>query len=112
MKSAILSLLLCSVAPAQVALTLQNAASDAVGPVAPDSAVSAFALGLTTQTTFATTLPLPTTLGGVSVQVTDSLNTARPALLIFVSPSQINFIVPTGVATGMATVREIGRAHV
>ena len=44
--------------------------------------------------------PLPTTLGGVRVLVND-----RPAPIYFVSYNQINFQMPTDVATGDATVR-------
>jgi hypothetical protein len=104
MRSAILSLILCAAASAQTVLTIENSASAAVGPIAPESAVSAFGSGLSTGTAFAPGLPLPTTLGGVTVQVTDSTNRAIAAGLIFVSPSQINFIVPSGVAPGVAKV--------
>jgi hypothetical protein len=104
MKNAILSLLLCTAASAQTVLTIENAASATAGPLAPDSAVSAFGSGLSTQTAFANGLPLPPTLAGVSVQVTDSANHTSTAGLIFVSPTQINFIMPAGTATGMAKV--------
>jgi len=36
--------------------------------------------------------------------VTDSLGTARPALLYYVSPAQIDWVVPDGTAIGAATV--------
>jgi len=52
----------------------------------------------------ATTLPLPTSLDGNSVTVTDSAGVARPAPLYFVSPGQINFEIPAGTAAGTATV--------
>ncbi len=48
----------------------------------------------------ATTLPLPTTLGGASVYVND-----QPAPLYYVSANQINFQVPYEAAPGVATVR-------
>jgi hypothetical protein len=102
MKSALLSLLLCTAAPAQIVLTIENAARAAPGPVAPNSAVSAFAADLTTDTSFAQGLPLPTNLAGVSVQISDSASNTTDAPLIFVSPEQINFVVPTGVAPGLA----------
>jgi uncharacterized protein (TIGR03437 family) len=104
MKLAILSLILCAAACAQSVLTIENSATAAAGPVAPDSAVSAFGTGLATQTAVAGELPLPTTLAGVTVQVTDSANHTSPAGLIFVSPSQVNFVLPAGVAAGSAKV--------
>ena len=52
----------------------------------------------------ATTVPLPTSLDGNTVTVTDSAGVARPAPLFFVSPGQINFEIPAGTATGTATV--------
>lgn len=44
----------------------------------------------------------PTTLGGVSLSLTDSSGQPFQAQLVYVSPSQINFIVPNGVAPGTA----------
>jgi hypothetical protein len=109
MRSAILVFILCAAASAQTALTIENAATAAAGPVAPDSAATAFGSGLSTETAFATGLPLPTTLGGITVQVTYSTNRTAAAGLIFVSPSQINFIMPphedpADVAPGVAKV--------
>ena len=46
---------------------------------------------------------LPIILGGVTLAVTDSAGVQRNAPLLYVSPSQINFLVPDNVATGMAT---------
>ncbi|HEX2489842.1 MAG TPA: hypothetical protein VHR27_10580, partial [Blastocatellia bacterium] len=51
-----------------------------------------------------TTIPLPTTLGGRSVKVTDSALISRDAPLLFVSPTQINYQMPAGTAVGTATV--------
>ena len=48
-------------------------------------------------------LPLPTFLGGVTLAVTDSAGVQRNAPLLYVSPSQINFLMPDNVASGMAT---------
>ena len=49
------------------------------------------------------TQPPPQSLGGVALTVTDSTGTTRVAPLMYVSPSQINFVVPTGTAAGPAT---------
>ena len=47
---------------------------------------------------------LPTTLAGVSMTISDSNNTTLPAPLFYVSPTQINFLVPEGLAFGNANV--------
>jgi uncharacterized protein (TIGR03437 family) len=84
------------------AIAVVNAASYAID-FAQDEIVTVFGTALTTQTLTAT-LPLPVTLGGVSVMVTDSAGTARPAALFYVSAGQIAFLIPAGTATGTATV--------
>ena len=48
--------------------------------------------------------PLPATLGGITVTVTDSAGVSRPAGLYYVSSSQIDYVVPAGTAAGVATV--------
>jgi len=53
-------------------------------------------------------LPLPTSLGGTTVHVTDSAGTRRSAPLFFVSPGQLNFQVPPGTAVGRATIEVFG----
>jgi len=45
-----------------------------------------------------------TSLGGISLRVLDSSGAARLAPLFYVSPSQINFEVPAGTATGDVTL--------
>ena len=76
-------------------------------PLAPESIASAFGQGFATTTQAATTLPLPTSLGGVSVRVSDSAGVERLAPLFFVSPTQINYLVPESSKTGPATVTMI-----
>ena len=48
--------------------------------------------------------PWPTRLAGISLEVHDSAGTTRLAPLFSVSPTQINFQVPAGVALGEATL--------
>jgi uncharacterized protein (TIGR03437 family) len=50
------------------------------------------------------TAPYPTSLGGVTVSITDSLGATQSAPVQFVSQSQVNYIVPTGTAAGIAAV--------
>jgi uncharacterized protein (TIGR03437 family) len=88
-------------------------AASYVQVVTPDSIVAGFGPGLTATTATATTVPLPTTLGGVRVLVRDSTGTERPAGLFFVSPNQINYHIPPDTATGTATVTvEVNSANV
>ena len=84
------------------ALAVFNGA-DSATVVAPVSIASAFGKQVGASTV-AGSLPLTTTLGGVSLNVTDSANVARMAPLFYVSPNQINFVIPEGTAPGMATV--------
>jgi len=50
-------------------------------------------------------LPLPATLGGVSVILTDSAASIHHTLLFNVSPEQLTFLVPPDAALGPATLR-------
>jgi uncharacterized protein (TIGR03437 family) len=84
-------------------LAVFNSASGAT-QVAPGSIASAFGKQIGASTEAAHSLPLTTTLGGVSVSVMDSAKVSRLAPLFYVSPNQINFVVPDATATGMATV--------
>lgn len=68
--------------------------------IAPDSIVATFGSQFTPATVNAPSLPLPTSLGGVSVTVNDIA-----AQLLFVSPSQVNFVVPSNVGPGTAMVK-------
>jgi len=47
--------------------------------------------------------PLPTSLGGVTVTLTDSTSKAFPAQLFYVSSTQVNWLVPNA-ASGAATI--------
>jgi uncharacterized protein (TIGR03437 family) len=58
-------------------------------PVVPGSLVSIFGVNLASQIAFASAVPLPVTLGGVSV----SFN-GIAAPLLFVPPQQINAQLP------------------
>jgi endoglucanase len=59
---------------------------------------------LATGTGPATQLPLPTTLQGAQVQLTDSAGNVSLAPLLYVSPAQIDYQIPSGVAAGLVTV--------
>lgn len=77
------------------------------GKLAAESIVAAFGSGLAATTQSATTLPLPASLSGTTVVITDSAGNARNAPLFFVSPTQINYQIPPGTAAGSAAVTVI-----
>jgi uncharacterized protein (TIGR03437 family) len=73
--------------------------------VAASSFVVAYGQNLTSSTVVATQLPLPTTLGGVNVQVTDSAGVTRGAQIYYIAaPGAVCFLIPDGTAAGVATV--------
>lgn len=83
-------------------LTSVSAASYSGPNLAPDSIASAFGDSLAPVTAQATSEPLPTSLAGVTIKLADSAGRTRDAPLFFVSPTQINFVVPAGTANGKA----------
>lgn len=80
-------------------LAAVSAANYSPQAVAPGSIVAAFGNGLASGLIVADTVPLPTTLGGTTVRVN-----GQPAPLFFVSPGQINLLVPQGTLTGNAVI--------
>lgn len=72
--------------------------------LASESVTAGFGVGLAATTEFAKTLPLPTALAGRSVRITDSAGVERLASLVFVSPTQFNYVLPAGLAEGVATL--------
>jgi uncharacterized protein (TIGR03437 family) len=81
-----------------------SAASFIPGALAPESIGSVFGQGLAIETAAASSAPLPTSLGGSSITITDSAGVARPAPLFYASHDQINYQVPAGTALGAATI--------
>jgi len=82
-----------------------NAAGAVSTNYAADEIVSLFGTNLSlTPMPLPGVPPLPTTLGGTSVTITDSAGTARQAGLYLVSAQQINFVVPSDSVTGPATI--------
>ena len=76
--------------------------------IAPGSLASIYGQNLSAATAQAGSLPLPTSLGGVTLAVTDSTGVQRGAPLLYVSPNQINFLVPDNVSSGNATFAVTG----
>jgi len=72
--------------------------------LAAEAIASAYGANLATVAQSASVVPLPMNLGGTTVTVSDSNGISRSAELFFVSPTQVNYQVPPGVASGSATV--------
>jgi uncharacterized protein (TIGR03437 family) len=80
-----------------------SSASASVG-VAAGSLASLYGQNLATAIAQAVTVPLPATLGGASVAVTDSAGVRRSASLLYSAPGQLNFVMPADAASGAASV--------
>lgn len=86
------------------AIASVSAASYRTDTLASESITALFGAQLATSTQAAAGVPLPTTLANTSIRVKDSAGNERLAPLFFVSPTQINFLVPSGAANGPAAV--------
>ncbi|MBI1764093.1 MAG: hypothetical protein HYR56_21925 [Acidobacteria bacterium] len=87
------------------AVAALSAASFAANGALPAESIAAlFGANLAGTTLSANTLPLPTNLGGVVVRVKDAAGVERDAPLFFVSPAQVNFMVPASIGDGAATI--------
>ena len=86
------------------AVTTVSAASFLRGGVAGGSIVSAFGIELAPGVGTANAVPLPDTLQGVSAVIEDGTGGSRRAPLFFVSPGQINFLIPAQTPLGQATL--------
>jgi uncharacterized protein (TIGR03437 family) len=82
-------------------------AANYVQTIAPDSLAATFGTQLSSTTATATALPLPLTLMGVTVMVN---NLSAP--MLYVSPTQINYVVPTNVDPGTAVIKVMNGANV
>jgi len=94
----------------RAAPTLVSAASMRSGPSAPAALATALGEGFASSTAAAEARPLPRTLAGTSIEVTDSAGVKREAPLISVSPERINFQIPAEASIGpaRATIRTSG----
>jgi len=79
--------------------------------IAPGAAASLFGDNLATGVAIAAP-PYPTILGGVTLQINDSAGVAHSAHLLYVSPKQINYIVPVSTPVGPATIQTAGMSSV
>lgn len=88
-----------------------SAASFESDELAPEQIVSAFGANLAVGIEAASTIPLPTRLADTTVIIADNSGNERPAPLFFVSPNQINYLIPQDAVEGMATVTVTNNAQ-
>jgi uncharacterized protein (TIGR03437 family) len=86
------------------ALASVSAASYVGSTTAPEAIVSGFGTNLATATAAATSRTLPLQLAGTSIAIRDSNNVEHRAPLFYVSPTQVNYLIPKECAVGAATV--------
>jgi uncharacterized protein (TIGR03437 family) len=79
-------------------------AADYRGVIAPGSIASVFGNALANGTASAMTLPFSTVLENTKVRILDQNGVEHLAGLIYVSPTQINFLVPPETAKGYAII--------
>jgi uncharacterized protein (TIGR03437 family) len=80
-------------------------------PIARGSVFSTFGENLgPTQSQTVSAFPLSSTFGGVSISVAQN-GVVTPAFPIFVSPAQINAVMPSTVTAGLATLRLTYQSH-
>jgi uncharacterized protein (TIGR03437 family) len=81
-----------------------SAASLTIGTLAPESIVTVFGAGLAEVTQVAGGAQLPINMAGTVLKVRDANGVERLSPLFFISPNQINYLLPSGLAAGPAAV--------
>jgi uncharacterized protein (TIGR03437 family) len=85
-------------------VTNVSAASYSETALANESIVAAFGSNLATAIQASDTLPLPTSLAGTTVTLRTRSGMERLAPLFFVSPGQVNYLMPAGTVDEAATI--------
>ena len=88
--------------------SIASAATPSITAIAPGSLAFALGQGLATGIPGEILGPAPTSFDGTSVSIVDSAGNSSAAPLLFVSPWQVTFQVPAGVAVGPAQVKVTG----
>jgi uncharacterized protein (TIGR03437 family) len=85
-------------------ISIANAASYSAYHASPDQIMSIFGANLASGSASASTLPLPVSLAGSSVKITDQAGIDHPAQLYFASATQVNLLIPSDVPLGPVRV--------
>ena len=88
----------------QAGLLVAVSSASFSAPLAPDELGSLFGDGMADTNRFAQGLPLPFSLGNTFALLQDSNSNSFAVPLLFASPTQIDMQVPSGVASGTATI--------
>jgi uncharacterized protein (TIGR03437 family) len=94
-----------TVSAAAVQLTTKNSASFGIVSLAPDVIAFSEAPGIASALAVAPGNPWPPTLGGVSLEITDSQSQKRLAPLYYVTTNAMSYLIPAGTALGLATAK-------
>jgi uncharacterized protein (TIGR03437 family) len=94
----------CRVVRVTVSVSAANYGNNGDKSATPDGIVAGFGADLASGVVVANSLPLPTTLGGTTVTIYDSVGRSFLAPLFFVSKTQVNYLLPTGLAAGLAEI--------
>ncbi len=86
-------------------LITKNSASYGVISMAPGVIAFSEAPGIASGFVVAPGNPWPPTLGGVSLEITDSQGQKLPALLYYVTTNAMSYLLPSGTALGPATAK-------
>lgn len=101
---------------------ISNGGSFGTSQQAPGSLATAFASTGVSQNLFAASVPLPTSLGGVTLRIGGTLSFSSSsgwsyssagsvqAGLLYAGPTQINFQVPPGISTGSSVAAQLTKA--
>ena len=88
-------------------------AATETGPVGPGSIVTAYGVNLAPGPAVAATNPAPTTLGGIRLHVRDRSHTGdRLAPLLYVSPTQINYVLNSSDPYAWVDIENVGTPYV
>jgi len=88
-------------------------AATGTGPVGPGSIVSAYGVNLAPATAVAAMNPAPTTLGGIRLHVRDRSHKGDSlAPLLYVSPTQINYVLNSSDPYAWVDIEQVGTPYV
>jgi uncharacterized protein (TIGR03437 family) len=91
-------------APGMGAGAIGLSAASGIPFVAANSLVSIYGANFASRTLSAKSQLLPTSLGDVTLQVREATGAAQKAPLLFVSPGQINFLMPAGISSSQVAL--------
>ena len=83
----------------------KNSASYSTTPLAPDMIAYGEASSVANGLVIAPDGPWPPVLGGTRLDITDSAGQTRPALLYFVTVTQMSYLIPAATAIGHASLK-------